>query len=232
MSLSPKNLSAIQKAGQAVHGAFEAIAATVQAQAQSMVASVARQPFAAESEEAIARFKTLSRLSQGLSTVEAQLQDLYAVACELANPALEVMGPPTLSKRALSNADAVDVLPKPPQAARNRRAIRTGRVIRLAKKVAAMSPGKPVQASHLTANDAKLLRYLQGVLSSEAWTAQTGAVMAAGSGLPPGSLGVSLKKLLATGAVKLGERGMYQLGVPRATTQEERGVHRTAHHAD
>jgi hypothetical protein len=36
--------------------------------------------------------------------------------------------------------------------------------------------------------------------------------MAAGSGLPLGSVGVSLKKILASGAVKAGERGMYQLG--------------------
>jgi hypothetical protein len=36
--------------------------------------------------------------------------------------------------------------------------------------------------------------------------------MAAGAGLPLGSVGVSLKKILASGAVKSGERGMYQLG--------------------
>jgi hypothetical protein len=36
--------------------------------------------------------------------------------------------------------------------------------------------------------------------------------MAAGSGLPLGSVGLSLKKILASGAVKAGERGMYQLG--------------------
>jgi hypothetical protein len=70
MSLSKKNLSSIQKAGQAVHSASVAIAATVRSQAESMVSSVASQPFGAESEQSISRFKSLASLSQGLAAVE------------------------------------------------------------------------------------------------------------------------------------------------------------------
>ncbi len=205
MSLSSKDLSSIQKAGQAVHAASEAIAATVHAQAGSMVASVASQPFGVESEQAIVRFKTLARLSQGLVTVEAQLQELYAVAAELANPASDVIVLPTLSKRkAISNAAVVDVVAKPAKA----------------KAVAAAAKGAaPKPAGALTANDSVLLKYLQGALKVGSWTAQTGVVMAAGSGLPLGSVGISLRKILASGAVKAGERGMFQLPATSAKEQ-------------
>jgi hypothetical protein len=198
MSISQKNLSSIQKAGQAAHDAAEAILVTMRAQAESMVASMASQPFSAESEQAIVRFKTLSRLSQGLVAIEAQLQELYAVASDLANPASDVVVVKQIRQRKNSNALAVDVVEKPAKA------------IKAAKAAKAKKGGR--KAATLTANDSALLQYLQGVLKAGEWTAQTGSIMAAGSGLPLGSVGLSLKKILASGAVKAGERGLYQLG--------------------
>ena len=207
MSLSSKDLSSIQRAGQAVHAASEAIAATVHAQAGSMVASVASQPFGVESEQAIVRFKTLARLSQGLTAIEAQLQELYAVAAELANPASDVIVLPALSKsKAISNGTVVDVVAKPAKAAR--------KVVVATAKGATRKP-----AGALTGNDSVLLNYLQGVLKVGSWTSQTGVVMAKGSGLPLGSVGISLRKILASGAVKAGERGMFQLPATSAKAQ-------------
>ena len=195
MSLSPKNLSLIQKAGQAVHGASEAITATVRTQAESMVASVSSQPFGDESEQSIARFKVLARLSQGLVEVEAKLQDLYAMANDLANPASDVIIVKAIKQRKSTNALAIDVDAKPAKAIKVSKAKKAGR-----------------KAAVLTSNDSTLLQYLQGILKAGEWTAQTGATMATGSDLPLGSVGVSLKKILASGVVKAGERGMYQLG--------------------
>jgi hypothetical protein len=199
MSLSQKNLSSIQKAGQSAHDAAEAILVTVRTQAESMVASMASQPFSAESEQAIVRFKTLSRLSQGLVAIEAQLQELYAVASDLANPASDVIVVKQVKQRKSSNALAVDVVEKPAKAAKAKKGGR--------------------KASALTANDSALLQYLQGVLKAGEWTTQTGSTMAAGSGLPLGSVGISLKKILASGAVKAGARGMYQLGAAIAAPE-------------
>ena len=127
MSLSQKNLSSIQKAGQAAHDATEAIAATVRIQAESMVASMASQPFSVESEQAIARFKTLSRLNQGLVEIEAQLQELYAVASDLANPASDVIVVKAVKQRKNSNALAVDVEAKPVKAIKAPKAKKAGR---------------------------------------------------------------------------------------------------------
>ena len=195
MSLSSKNVASIQKAGQAVHSACESIAESVRIQAASMLNSVSTKPFDAESEQAISRFKSLSRLNLGLAEVETKLQELFAVANDLASPASEVIALPAPSKRKASNAAAVDVVAKPAKVAKATKGGKKGR--------------KP---SLLTANDNKLLAYLQGALKSDAWTRLPGNAMSSGSGMPVGSIALSLKKLMNLGAVKSGSRGHYQLG--------------------
>jgi hypothetical protein len=206
MSLSPKNLSSIQKAGQAVHDSSVAIAAAVSIQAQSMVASMATAPFSEESEQLISRFKTLAKLSQGLFAVEAQLQELYAMAADLANPASDVILLPAISKRkAATNSAAVDVIAKPTKPAKLPKKAKKGGL-------------KPVS---LTANDNKLLAHLQAALKGGDAKAITGPALASGSGLPLGSVGVSLRKLIATGAVNQVGRGTFQLGAKAAALAPE-----------
>lgn len=202
MSLSPKNLSSIQKAGQAVHDSSVVIAAVLRTQAESMVTSLTTAPFSVESEQLISRFKALSKLSQGLGTIESQLQELYALASDLANPASDVIMLTAITKRkAATNDAAVDVILKP---------AKTAKVSKKTKK------GGPKSVS-LTANDSKLLAYLQGALKSGDAKPIAGGVLASGSGLPLGSVGVSLKKIIAIGAVNQVGRGTYQLGA-NATT--------------
>jgi hypothetical protein len=148
--------------------------------------------FGAVSEQAIARFKVLARLSQGLAAVEKKLQGLYAIATDLANPASDVIALPSVPKHEATNAAAVDVVAKP--------------VKNTAKKKAGRKPAA------LTANDNKLLHFLNQVLKNKDAVAIAGSKMAEGSGLPLGSVGVSLKKIIASGAVNQVGRGTYKLG--------------------
>ena len=209
MSLSQKDLSAIQKAGQAAHHASEVIGLTVRTQGESLVGKLSRQPFGSESDQVIERFKSLSSLSQGLIAVEAQLQKLYVLANELASPAGDVIVLPAGNKRrTLSNAAAVDVVAKPAKVAK-----KVQKVKRAGRKSAA--PGS------LTANDSKLLAYLHSVLKAEAATSLTGGAMAAGAKLPLGSVGISLKRIIAFGAVKSVGRGTYQLNSSPVTAVAE-----------
>ena len=209
MSLSQKDLSAIQKAGQAAHNASETIALSVRAQGEALVENLASQPFASGSEQVIERFKSLSNLSQGLIAVESQLQKLYALANELASPAADVIVlQPVTKRRSIANAAAVDVMAK---------AAKVAKKMKATKKVGRKAgiPGA------LTANDSKLLSYLQGVLNADAGTVVTGAEMAAGAKLPLGSVGISQKRLIATGAIKMVDRGTYQLGDSPANSATE-----------
>lgn len=198
MSLSKTTLSAIQQAGQALHKATVVVGGAVRAQAEHMVATVASQPFEAEGEQAFTNFKMLARLSQDLLSLEQQLKNLYATASELASPEMDVVAAlphaAARNRAAVAAADDVaeDAVVKPASVRRNKST-------------------KPTPAVALTANDSKLLAFLQSVLTAKKSTALTSVQIAKGSGLPLGSVGVSLKKVIASGALSKSGRSSYQL---------------------
>lgn len=200
MSLSKTTLSAIQQAGQALHKATVVVAGAVRAQAEHMVATVASQPFQAEGEQAFANFKMLARLSQDLQSLEEQLKSLYATASDLASPEMDVVAAlprpsaRTRSTAAAQNDIAEDAVVKPASVRRTKR---------VSKKAA--------KAVTLTANDGKVLDFLKTVLKSDQATALTGSDISKGAGLPLGSVGISMTKVIASGAVKKVGRGSYQL---------------------
>lgn len=220
MSLSQRNLSALQKAGQAVHAAAEAIGSTVRSQAQNIVSNVASNPFGAESEQAFGQFRSLARLSQDLIAVEQQMQSLYAAALELARPEADVVMVQAArkSKIAAPKDPVQDVEAKPAKQAKAKRISKVKTEAkelpvskRKSKKAETASTPKTPKPITLTANDGKLLQFLQGALKVDTWTGLTGVEMSKGAALPLGSVGVSLKKLLDMGAIKRGERGSYQI---------------------
>jgi len=233
MSLSKTTLSAIQQAGHALHKATVVVAGAVREQAEHMVATVASQPFQAEGEQAFANFKMLARLSQDLLTLEEQLKNIYATASDLASPVMDVVAAlprPGARARAAAltqNEVAEDAVVKPAKTRIAKRAAgkeaaktpvkvtikATGKTAEKATKKAAVKAigKKAVEAGALTANDGKVLDYLKTILKVGEWADLTGSKVAAGSGLPLGSVGISLKKVIASGAVKKRGRGSYQL---------------------
>lgn len=206
MSLSKTTLSAIQQAGQSLHRATVVVSTAVREQAEHVVATVASQPFQAEGEQAFANFRMLARLSQDLQSLEEQLRNLYATASELASPEMDVvvaLPHPSARLRVSASAQndtAEDAIVKPATVrrakAKSQKATKTVRV------------AKPVT---LTANDSKVLQYLKSVLKADEWTDLTGAAIAKGAEMPLGSVGISLKKVVAFGVVKKKGRGSYQL---------------------
>ena len=215
MSLSKTTLSAIQQAGQALHKATVVVGGAVRAQAEHMVATVASQPFEAEGEQAFTNFKMLARLSQDLLSLEQQLKNLYATASELASPEMDVVAAlphaAARNRAAVAAADDVaeDAVVKPASVRRTQG--RTGRrAPSVAKPARPTKAATPAQAVALTANDSKLLAFLQSVLTAKQSIALTSVQIAKGSGLPLGSVGVSLKKVLASGAVTKSGRSSYQ----------------------
>ena len=234
MSLSKTSLSAIQQAGQALHGATVVVADAVRAQAEHMVATVANQPFQAEGEQAFANFKMLARLSQDLLSLEEQLKNLYATASELASPEMDVVAAlPHGSRRlraATASADDVaeDVVVKSiptrrikPTAKSTNKATtkpaskRAAKLVTkpitktVAKSASIPSPNKATKPITLTVNDNKVLEFMKSALKPGVSSALTGTAISMGAGLPLGSVGISVKKVLASGAVKKSGRGTY-----------------------
>lgn len=225
MSLSKTTLSAIQQAGQGLHRATVVVSAAVREQAEHMVATVASKPFQAEGEQAFANFKLLARLSQDLQALEEQLRALYATASELSSPEMDVVvalarGPArtaSIAHGAKEQAEDAIVKPAPARrfkasaAPRTRASTATFKTGKTGKTGKAGKAGKADMAVKLTANDHKVLAYLKTVLNTHSWTPLTGAAVAKGAGMPLGSVGISLKKVVLAGAVRKTGKGSFQL---------------------
>ena len=222
MSLSKTSLSAIQQAGQALHGATVVVADAVRAQAEHMVATVANQPFQAEGEQAFANFKMLARLSQDLLSLEEQLKNLYATASELASPEMDVVAALPHSSRRLRAATAAaddvaeDVVVKSiptrrTKASTKRAPKRAAKLVTkpVTKPASKPSTNKATKPITLTVNDNKVLEFMKSALKPGVSSALTGTAISKGAGLPLGSVGISVKKVLASGAVKKSGRGTY-----------------------
>jgi hypothetical protein len=241
MSLSKTSLSAIQQAGQALHKATVVVADAVRAQAEHMVATVASQPFQVEGEQAFTNFKMLARLSQDLLSLEDQLKNLYATASELASPEMDVVAAlPHGSARiraaaALTEDVAEDVVAKTNPTRRAKPATKrvaksvtkpitkpsakssAPPIVKPIVKATAKSTAKPMSKKAakpvtLTVNDNKVLQFMKSVLKPGEPSAITGTVISKGASLPLGSVGISVKKVLASGAVKKSGRGTYLIG--------------------
>lgn len=185
MPLSSEDISTIQHAGVALHRASETIADALRLQAERMVKLVSLQPFQTESEVALAEFKALAGLSQELKAQEERLRGLYV--------------------------SAEDLLQSTPQPALVRKA-RAGAVKPATRKVRGRRAGKvPSGSGGLSPNDQKVAQYFQKVLKPGEWTALTGSVISAGCGLPKGSVGVSVNRVVASGVVKRGAGGTFQV---------------------
>jgi hypothetical protein len=208
MSLSKTTLSAIQQAGQALHQATVVVSGAVREQAEHLVTTVASQPFQAEGDQAFANFKSLARLSQDLLTLEEQLRGLYATAAELSSPEMDVVAAlprvSALNHVAVGAQTAEDAIVKPAKVRRTRKAAKVA-------KATKTKGNKKTGVAALSGNDNKVLQFLQTALNNSAWKTLTGLAIAQGSGLPLGSVGISLKRVIASGAVQKNGRSDYKL---------------------
>lgn len=197
MAMSSKVLAVIQRAGQALDLAREAVAGEVQAQATAVIAQVASQPFSNDSDRAYGRLRSLARIGHELKSLEEQLRGLYAQASELGTVELEqlISISPGAARPLLSQTcDPEDVQVKAPI-------------------VASVKPGKRprVNIQSLHGNDAKVMAYLASALDRRSFKAQTQAVVARGAGIPLGSVGLALRRLIAGGYLTEGDKGHYRL---------------------
>ncbi|NMM10286.1 MAG: hypothetical protein HHJ16_08440 [Polaromonas sp.] len=200
MSLSPAALLSIQQAGQGLHAARQAVADAVQTNAERVVAYVASQPFSPENDLAYTKLRSAARLSHELQAMEEQLKVLYISAAELMTPespilvALPNHGGHARPRAVKSNEGAEDAIVKPTASS-------------LLKRQNVKS-GQPQRLSH---NDEKVLGYLKSVLDRRSWKSLTQATIAKMAGIPVGSVGLALRRLVAGGAVREGNKGTYRL---------------------
>ena len=209
MSISPKTLLLLQKAGENLYVARNALAQDVQQHASRVVHMVASEPFGNDADRAYAQLRSIARMAHELQAMEEQLKTLYGSAMELT-----AAGPPVLvdlsdrsprarvQPSALGVEEAQDVQIKPVQPKQPLRKKATASVT--------AEPARPRQ--RLSANDQKVLAYLKQVLDRRSWKPLTQVAIADGAGIPKGSVGLALRRVIDAGMVREGQKGNYRLG--------------------
>mgnify|MGYP003542750907 FL=1 len=209
MSISPKTLLLLQKAGENLYAARNALAQDVQQHASRVVHMVASEPFGNDADRAYAQLRSIARMAHELQAMEEQLKTLYGSAMELAAAEPQVLV--DLSDRsprarvqpsALGVEEAQDVQIKPVQPKQP-----------LRKKATASVTAEPARPrKRLSANDQKVLAYLKQVLDRRSWKPLTQVAIADGAGIPKGSVGLALRRVIDAGMVREGQKGNYRLG--------------------
>lgn len=209
MSIAPTTLLSLQQAGENLYAARQAFAKEVQLNASRVVGIVASAPFSNDADRAFAQLRAIARMAHELQAMEEQLKTLYGSATELVvseTPVLAALSDhrshaPARAKAAdVESVEDVAVKPAPQKQSPKTRAT---------AKVTAepVSPPQP-----MSANDEKVVVYLKQVLDGLSWKTFTQTAIAQGAGIPKGSVGLAMRRVIAAGIVREGQKGRYRLG--------------------
>lgn len=213
MTLTPKILAIIQKAGNAVFNADAALKEAVADSAKKVSDAMTKNPFDGHHDSLYEDWKNVARISQAMSTIEAELKSLYALAGGepvRKVPKLALSAPKAAPLEVLTAIDVTDVVAK-----------RTPRKLKGAKKASKPAAKKSVSGGVNDVkrarrakgqdNSAKVLAHLQTVLNDQAFSKLNQSSVAVAIGLPKGSIGASVKKLIQEGKVIQGEGKEFKL---------------------
>lgn len=211
MSVTASTLSAIQHAGQAINEAQQALTEAVKEQAQQVMTAVANQPFGVENDKLFAHWKTIARLAQEVQSIEDQFKAIYRTAAGLVVRETPVLA--TLPHRSAHTAASrqsstyvVDISAAEDVQVKSGHAPKAPRRTKSRKSSHTITP-----AGSLSANDSKVLNHLKTTLNRKSWTSVTQSSLADGAGIPRGSIGVALRRLIQAGHVIDGQKGRYKL---------------------
>ncbi|CAM3766396.1 hypothetical protein [Polaromonas hydrogenivorans] len=200
MTLSSSTLQSIQQAGLGLYQAHQAVSADVQAGGARAMAQMASQPFSPDNDAAYKKLLSLARMAHELQAMEEQLKALYAQASEAASPDLPVL-------IALGSdggrGDGGRAAPRPDKASAEEAVVKPA----AARKSKAVQGKKP----RLSPNDEKVMAVLTSLLDRRSARVVTQASLAQATGIPLGSIGRSLRNLVAAGSIKEGPKGAYRL---------------------
>lgn len=211
MALPAQTLASIQAAGAAIYAADAVLKEAVQSYAEQVKMAMTENPFDMGNDSLFDDWKTVARLSRAVGQVEAEFQKIYSAATDLSAGAIPaVLTMPSLSApqaTATSNLAMVQEIDA------------TDAVIKkVPKKIKAAGKTKPAapQPTSLSGNSAKVLARLLEILNPSTFVKVNLSAVGAEIGLPKGSIGASITKLLDTGHIVQGGIGEYKLEFPKA----------------
>ncbi len=210
MTISPRILAIIQKAGTAVFNADVALKGAVADSARKVSDAMLKNPLGSHHDSLYQEWKNTARISQAISTIEAELKTLYALAASPADKEAVIALPAPAENtllEVLSSMDVTDVVAK-----------RSPRKLKDTKKLSKAASKKAVSGTAIRTkrnggqdNTAKVLAQLQTVLNDQTFSKLNQSSVAVAIGLPKGSIGASIKKLIHDGKLVQGQGKEFKL---------------------
>lgn len=199
MSISNKTLASVQRAGQSVNLAVTALEEAARTANRELVSAMASQPYSPQTDRIFADWKTVARISKDVEAMEQSLRDIYAQISNMVRVEPEVLQAlpsyPHAAPGANVSSDIQDAVVKP-----------AGRGTKPGKAKAVRRPRTPGST-----NEDKLIAYLTKALSRRKGREVTQSQMSEATGIPPGSMTATLKKIVEKKIVTEDPRGVFRL---------------------
>ncbi len=204
MPLPIQTLSTLQAAGSAIHAADAEMKQSVQDFSDGVKAAMLANPFDVGNDSIFETWKTLARLSQAVAQVEAEFKRIYEAAAQLSN-----------GTRGAVSSKLKTAAPKKRAASVEREVVTaidaTDAVIKKAGKKRKSTVAKKKSKRPLGGNTAKVLARMQEILNASDFINVNRSAEAATIGMPKGSIGASIAKLLETGQLLTNDAGWLKL---------------------
>jgi hypothetical protein len=206
MPISTKTLNAIQTAGTAAFNADAQLKAAVKDYGNQVQAAMHNSPFDLANDSLFEEWKSVCRLSQAIGQIEAELQKIHAAASRLqgnlqtSSKPLSIAAPVSTATsastvEAISAVDATDVTVKKPRKIKTKEKGKgKGKT-----KTQAKAARKPRAAGPLPANAASLLAHLTQILKPDTFGKINQTSVATAINMAKGSVGASVRRLVAEG---------------------------------
>lgn len=199
MSISNKTLASVQRAGQSVNIAVTALEEAARTANRELVSAMSSQPYSPQTDRIFADWKTVARISKDVEAMEQSLRDIYAQISNMVRVEPEVLQAlpsyPHAAPGANVSPDIQDAVVKP-----------AGRGTKPGKAKAVRRPRTPGST-----NEDKLIAYLTKALSRRKGREVTQSQMSEATGIPPGSMTATLKKIVEKKIVTEDPRGVFRL---------------------
>jgi hypothetical protein len=213
--LPSQTLSALQVAGAAIHAADAELKTTVQELADRVKIAMLDNPFDLGNDGMFEAWKTLARMSQAVAQVETEFKRIYEAAANISAPVPARAGSSAkrklaAPKKAVASDEALEVLTEI-QA--------TDAVVKKAPNKRKSAAAKKKAQRPLGGNTARVWTRLQEILNTKEFVKMNRSAEAAVIGLPKGSIGASIAKLIENGQLLEDASGSFKLVSPKLAAE-------------
>jgi hypothetical protein len=223
MPISPKTLIAIQAAGTAAFKADAQLKAAVKDYSSQVQTAMHNSPFDLANDNLFEDWKSVCRLSQAVGQINAELQKIHASASCLQGTVVtssksQAIAAPTSAAKPVSTLEVISAVDATDVTAKKSRKLKaTGKAKAQVKtKTPAKAARKPKAAGPLPANAASLLAHLAQVLNPDTFGKINQTSVATAINMAKGSVGASVRRLVADGFLVQDPALGFKLSLPAA----------------